>query len=88
METKARALIAAEPILFDQPVDVEVKEGAIVLSGKVAREEQKEKAAEAAARAGGDVPIKNKITVQRNEEAAGLGRLLFVAARLCSVCPS
>lgn len=87
LETKVRALIVAEPILSDQPIDVEVKEGAIVLSGRVAREEQKEKAAEAAARAGGDVPIKNKITVQRKEEAAGLGRPLFASARLCSVCP-
>lgn len=83
-----RALLAAEPILADQQIDVDVKEGVIVLRGKVAREEQKEMAAEAATRAGGDVPIKNKITVQRKEEAAGLGGPLFAPARLCSVCPS
>jgi len=88
LEAKVRALLAAEPTLSDQPLEVEVKEGAIVLRGKVTREEQKERAAEVAARAGGDVPIQNKITVQRTQPAAGPGRPVFAAARLCSFCPA
>ncbi|MDC4224113.1 MAG: BON domain-containing protein [Candidatus Manganitrophus sp.] len=85
LEAKVRALIAAEPTLSDQPIDIEVKEGTLVLRGKVAREKQKEKATEVAARAGGDVPIQNKITVQRTEPAAGHRRSVFAAARFYPV---
>lgn len=64
LETKIRAFIAAEPMLDEEAIRVEVEEGKIVLKGKVAREEQKEKAAEVAVRAGGDLPIENEIVVQ------------------------
>lgn len=64
LETKIRAYIVAEPMLDEEAIKVEVGEGKIVLKGKVAREAQKEKAAEAAVRAGGDLPIENEIVVQ------------------------
>lgn len=64
LETKIRAYIAAEPMLDEEAIRVEVGEGKIVLKGKVAREAQKEKAAEVAVRAGGDLPIENEIVVQ------------------------
>lgn len=64
LKTKIRAFIAAEPMLDEEAIRVEVEEGKIVLKGKVAREAQKEKATEVAVRAGGDLPIKNEIVVQ------------------------
>lgn len=64
LETKIRAFIAAEPMLDQERVRVEIDEGKIILKGKVEREEQKEKATEVAVRAGGDLPIKNEIVVQ------------------------
>jgi osmotically-inducible protein OsmY len=64
LETKIRAFIAAEPMLDQERVRVEIDEGKIILTGKVKREEQKEKAAEVAVRAGGDLPIENEIVVQ------------------------
>ncbi|MCG3113145.1 MAG: BON domain-containing protein [Candidatus Manganitrophus sp. SB1] len=64
LETKIRAFIAAEPMLDQERVRVEIDEGKIVLKGKVEREEQKEKATEVAVRAGGDLPIENEIVVQ------------------------
>lgn len=64
LETKIRAFIAAELMLDQERVRVEIDEGKIILKGKVKREEQKEKAAEVAVRAGGDLPIENEIVVQ------------------------
>ncbi|NKE71232.1 BON domain-containing protein [Nitrospiraceae bacterium HYJII51-Mn-bac16s-1-B09] len=64
LETKIRAYIVAEPMLDKEAIRVEVEEGKVVLKGKVAREAQKEKAAEVAVRAGGDLPIENEIVVQ------------------------
>lgn len=64
LETKIRAFIAAEPMLDQERIRVEIDEGKIILKGKVEREEQKEKATEVAVRAGGDLPIKNEIVVQ------------------------
>ncbi|TAJ98491.1 MAG: BON domain-containing protein [Candidatus Manganitrophaceae bacterium] len=88
LETKVRALIEADPILSDQPIEVEVNNGTVVLKGKVDREDQKEKAAEVAFRAAGDVPIQNKITVQGKKESADLGRPLLAVACFCPLCPS
>ncbi|MDC4204352.1 MAG: lmo0937 family membrane protein [Candidatus Manganitrophus sp.] len=64
LETKIQAFIAAEPMLDQERVRVEIDEGKIILKGKVEREEQKEKATEVAVRAGGDLPIENEIVVQ------------------------
>ncbi|WDT76384.1 MAG: BON domain-containing protein [Candidatus Manganitrophus sp.] len=65
MKTKIHAYIAAEPMLNEEAIQVEIDEGKIILKGKVKREEQKEKATETAVRAGGDLPIANEIVIKR-----------------------
>lgn len=77
METKISAFIAVEPMLNEERVRVKVDEGKIVLKGKVERKEQKEKATEIAIRAGGDLPIKMKLSF-RGKKKATFWTLLFL----------
>jgi osmotically-inducible protein OsmY len=64
LETRVRALLSAEPVLRGEPIEVAVEEGGILLTGKVHRQEQKEKATEVAIRAGGSAPVKNELVVE------------------------
>jgi osmotically-inducible protein OsmY len=64
LETKIRALFTADPDLRDEPIDVIVEGGGILLKGSVHRENQKEKATEVAIRAGGSAPVKNELVVK------------------------
>lgn len=64
LETKVRALLLAEPDLKNEPIEVNVEGGGILLRGKVHYPEQKEKATEVAVRAGGSAPVKNELVVE------------------------
>lgn len=64
LETEVRALLAAEPMLQNEPIEVAVEGGGILLTGRVHRRNQKEKATEIAIRAGGSAPVKNELIVE------------------------
>lgn len=64
LETRVRALLSAEPTLQDEPIEVAASNGNIILTGKVRRQKQKEKATEVAIRAGGGAPVKNELVVE------------------------
>lgn len=64
LQTEVRALLSAEPILQDEPIEVTVEGGGILLTGKVREQKQKEKATEIVIRAGGSAPVKNELVVE------------------------
>jgi osmotically-inducible protein OsmY len=64
LETQVRAFLEAEKTLQNEPIDVVVNDGTIILRGKASGERQKEKAAEVAIRAGHGAPVKNEIIVE------------------------